>query len=49
MLRKFARLMEKIAGSILGSLAVSAPVGNMLICVAMIFFGPAAVLKLLGH
>lgn len=47
MLTKFVRLTENLTGSLLGSLAVSAQVGNMLICLAVIFIGPAAILKLL--
>jgi hydrogenase/urease accessory protein HupE len=48
MLIKFARLTEVIAGYLLGSLAVSMPVGNILICVFVILFGPAFILGFLA-
>jgi hypothetical protein len=48
MLIKLVRLTEKLTGFLLGGLAVSAPVGNTLICLAAIFFGPAITLRLLG-
>jgi len=49
MLVKFARLTEKLIISLLGSVAVSAQVGNTLVCVAVVFFGPAVTLRLLGQ
>lgn len=45
MLTKYARLMGNLAGSVLGTLAVSAQVGNVLICVLMVFFGPTIILN----
>jgi hypothetical protein len=48
MLAKYARLIGTLAGSVLGSLAISAQVGNVLICVAVIFLGPAVILNRLA-
>ena len=47
MVKRVVRLTEKVAGSILLSVAASVPVGNTLVCAAMIFFGPALVIKIL--
>lgn len=47
MLAPFMRLTEKFIGSLLGGLAVSAQLGNVLVCVVVVLFGPATALGLL--
>ena len=47
MLAKSVRLVEKLSGSLLGGAAVGAQLGNVLVCVLVIFAGPASVLGLL--
>lgn len=41
MLIKFTRLVEKLSGMLLGSFAATVPLGNVLICVTLIVFGPS--------
>lgn len=48
MLQEFVRLVEKLTGSLLAGLAVSAQVANTLICVGLVLFGMAAMLGLRG-
>jgi hypothetical protein len=40
-------LVIQITGTLLGSLAVSAQIGNLLVCICLMFFGPAFIIKLL--
>jgi hypothetical protein len=47
MLTKFSNLLAKLAAFFLGALAVSAQAGNTLICVSILFLGPAVVLGLM--
>lgn len=47
MFAKLIRLLEILSGSFLGGLAVSAQVGNVLICVLMLLAGPAFILGIL--
>lgn len=49
MLIKSINLIGKISGSLLGAIAVSVQVGNILICVMALFFGPAIVLRLMAR
>lgn len=41
------RLLKQVTGILLGSLAVSAQVGNVLICLSVMFMGPAFIIGLL--
>jgi hypothetical protein len=47
MIAKSIRLVEKFSGSLLGGVAVSAQLGNVLVCVLILIAGPAFVLGLL--
>lgn len=49
MLSKLIRLIEMLSGSLLGGLAMSVQVGNVLICVLMLLAGPAFILGILSH
>ena len=42
-------LLKRVAGTLLGSLAVSAQISNVLLCLFMILLGPAFVLGLLAR
>jgi hypothetical protein len=43
MVTRFASLTQKVTGWLLGSCAVGAQVGNVLICVALLVFGPGVI------
>lgn len=43
MVISFMRLLEKLTGLLLGGLAISVQIGNILICIIAICFGPALV------
>ncbi|HKR01674.1 MAG TPA: hypothetical protein VJT09_13425 [Pyrinomonadaceae bacterium] len=45
MLLKSARLVQKLAGSVLGGAGAAILVGNVLLCIAYIAFGPHVVLN----
>jgi hypothetical protein len=45
MLTRLAILTQQLVGLLLGSMAVSAQVGTVLICVAMILLGPTDLLR----
>jgi hypothetical protein len=49
MLNEFINLVRRIAGAALGAAAVSAQVGNTLVCIAVLIFGPTAVLGLIAR
>jgi hypothetical protein len=42
-----ALLLEKLTGVVLGGIAVSVQIGNVLVCVSILLLGPAFVLGLL--
>lgn len=44
----FMRLLKRVTGAVLGSLAVSAQVTNTLICLSMLFVGPTFILEVLA-
>lgn len=49
MFTKFAHLTGRLTGCLLGSFAVSAQLGNVLICMAVLLFGPAVTIGFLGQ
>lgn len=46
---RLIKLAARLTGASLGALAVCTPFGNMLVCISIIFFGPAVVLGLLAQ
>lgn len=47
MFKKLARLAQMLSGSLLGSFAIAVQAGNVLVCLALLVFGPDAVIDLL--
>ena len=47
MLTKLARLTQKVSGSVLGSFAVAIQAGNVMVCIALLVFGPDVILHFL--
>ena len=46
---RFMRVLKKISGTLLGSIAVSTQIVNVLVCVFVIFVGPAFIFNLLSR
>jgi hypothetical protein len=49
MVTQVAVLLEKLTGVVLGGIAVSVQIGNVLVCVSVLMLGPAFVLGLLPN
>jgi hypothetical protein len=49
MVIRFIRLTQRITGAVLGSLAVSLLVGNVLVCFVMVLWGPTPIESSLGY
>jgi hypothetical protein len=49
MVIKFLKILENLAGGALGGIAISVQVGNVLICMAVLCFGPALILGRLSY
>lgn len=47
MLSKIALMMQKLTGSVLGVFMMMLPLGNILVCVALLLFGAGYILVLL--
>ena len=49
MLTKLLTLVGRLASVLLAAVAVCTPFGNTLVCLLVVFFGPAAVIGLLAQ